>query len=232
MTFHVKQVAGWRGWASLVLVVGVVGLALGAGYSVHKWWWARGEISRLNALADADSLRLVYTQDSIRVYQRRARVARDVADHVSKVAREQLERANLRARASYDLAIGYRNELVGEQERVQVADQDTRLPIYLTDRELTIQGEVLLRDHIVPPRVRVDARLDAVLDRLGLEVTVAEAADGGLVVQVTTASPHVRVLELEGITDLRSTGVDPPSGRRQAFGWGALVGFIAGVLVP
>lgn len=218
----------WRAWvAALGGVLGLVVL-VGLGWMLNNWLWQRSEIDRLNDLADADSLRLVWQAESVRVYARRARVAQDVADHISEVARDQLEAARLEARAGYQLAVSYRNQLVGEQSRAEPVDQDTRLPIYLHDDELTIKGAVFLRDHIVPPSIRIDARLEAILHRLGLEVVVGEAADGGLVVQVTTQSPNVQVVEVEGVTDLRSTGAHR---NRPGFFKGFLGGFATGSAV-
>lgn len=223
----------WQGWLTLVAIpVAVLGVA-SLGWLVNDWLWKRGEIGRLNELADADSLRLVVLEDSLAIWQRRTRVARYVADHVSAEARKELERARLEARASYNLAIRYRNQLVGEQAAPAPAGQDTRIPILLADEELTIEGNVFLRDHIVPPRIRVDAELEAVLHRLGLEVTIGEALDGGLVIQVTTRSPNVQLLEVEGVTDLRSTGAERKrpgflSGIWKGFGLGALLGAIVG----
>lgn len=231
--FHVKHLT-WRGWLALAGIVLGSGLLLLAGYSIHKWWWARGEIARLNDLADQDSLRIVLLTDSLTIYHRRVHVAREVADKIGRESREALERANLRAQQAYDLAIGYRNQLAGPAMAYRVRE-DSHIPIDLTDGELSIRGEIVLHDHHVPSTVLIDARLEAILARLGIEVVVAEdPATGGLVVQVTTTSPNVEVLDVTGVTDLRSTpaGRKAPSGRKEAFGWGALVGFVVGIFVP
>jgi hypothetical protein len=225
----------WRGYVALLAIpVAVLGIA-SLGWLVNDWLWKRGEIDRLNELADADSLRLVRLEDSLAVYHRRLRVAKgekEILENVVEAAREELERAHLTARASYNLAIKWRNQFVGATTPVH-AGANTELPIDLGDREARIQGRVVLHEFHVPAGVEVTAELAATIERLGLNLVIAEAPDGGLVTQVTTSSPNVELLELEGITDLRSTGAERKrpgflSGIWKGFSVGALVGAIVG----
>jgi hypothetical protein len=234
------RIPSWslRGWLALVGAFLAILLTATGGWLLNDWLWKRGEVARLNELAAADSLRLVRLEDSLAVYQRRLRVAKgekEVLENVVEAAREELERAHLTARASYNLAIKWRNQFVGETTPL-LAGADTELPIDLGDREARIQGRVVLHEFHVPTGVQVTAELAATIERLGLNLVVAEAPDGGLVAQVTTSSPNVELLELEGITDLRSTGAERKrpgflSGIWKGFGLGALLGTIVGAAV-
>lgn len=201
----------WRALLKVGLVAVAIIVLFGVGWMVNDWWWQRGEIERLNELAEHDQLRITELEGGLQAAERRLFVAKDEKDVLKRMWRHAAERAareGYKARQAYDLAVNYRNQLVGVTEAM-AQGEDTVLPIDLQDGAMGIAGAVTLHDHHVPRSTMIDVQLEAELRRIAIQLAILEeTATGGLVAQVTTDDPHVGVVELDGITDFRTTGAE------------------------
>jgi hypothetical protein len=178
-----------------------------------------------NQIAAAESTR----QIAEGAWARRLFVATDklkMADLDRQGALEELERLELEKRGLYNLAIHYRAQLVGTS--VARADSlDSVIPIDLADGSAHARGEVRVRDHQIPAATAIEVALDIWIDRFLLSLAIGEAEDGSLTAVAKSADPHVTKIEIEGITDLRTTGLgsDGPS-RLKWLGIGGAAGAI------
>jgi hypothetical protein len=215
-------IAVWVGLGAAVLSVLISSPFIGA-------WKDRGyrqELAELsNQVAAAESTRMVAEGAWAR---RLLIVTNDLKmselDRAGVLA--ELKRLKLEKRELYNLAIRYRAELVGSAV-ARTDSTDTFIPITLADGSAHAEGEVRIHDHRVPAASRIDVTLAVWLDRLMLSLAVGEAEDGSLTAVAKSTDPHVQGIEIEGITDLRQTGLapDPPSRIR----WGAIGALVGGV---
>lgn len=218
-----------RGLLQLVLLV--VGALLLGGYVVDHY--RTRQLRR--ELAEANN-RLVAAEETAQVaehtWQRGMFVVSGALrmEHLDKLgALEELERARLEARGLYNVAIAYRAQLTGTSQATVGADTtDTVIPIDVADGHARAKGEVVLHDHRVPAEVSIDVLLEIALAQLRLALAIGEDPDtGSLVAQATTDDPHVEAIEIEAITDLRSTGIGGADEGPSRLKWGG-IGVVVG----
>lgn len=190
----------------------------------------RGHVEQVaelsNRLAAAESTRQVAEG----AWARRLFVVTDelrMAELDRQGALEELERLKLEKRALYNLTLEYRAQLEGTS--IARADSsDSVIPIDLADGSAHAQGEVRVHDHQIPSTTAIDVALDVWIDRFLLSLAIGEDDDGSLTAVAKSNDPHVKRIEIEGITDMRTTGIgdDSPS-RLKWLGTGLGIGALA-----
>jgi hypothetical protein len=199
--------------------------------SVIDAWKDRGHAKELaelnNQIAAAETTRQV----EVGMWMRRMFVVTEALRfaEIDKMGLEKaLEKMGLDLRAVYNVAVSYRAQLSGATSAVPDSAGGTTIPINLADGSAHAEGAVNVRGHRIPATAAIDVALSIWIDQLLLSLAIGEAEDGSLTAVAKTADPHVTGVEIEGITDLRTTGLgaEKPS-RAKWFGIGGGLGALA-----